>query len=323
MNRATRHNNDTSAQLARSITFTGSKQTYFTGRLMVDQDLVDDFYRAYAYFRWADDIVDEASASEVDNPTLSEDEQIIFIRRQRALIESLYRGERLENLVPEEEMLADLIRHDTGANSGLQSFIYNMFAIIEFDAHRRGRLISEDELNWYTRTLSKSVTDGLQYFVGNGHDYPGSEYRLSAAHAAHITHLLRDMLADTQDGFINIPREVLQAHKITPMDVETPAYREWVKNRVQLARGQFSQGKCYLDELIVLRTKIVGYWYCRRFESILDSIEADGFILRREYDERRKISTWISIAWLGLSVSLRHFACRVFRIGCKKPVKQD
>ncbi len=47
------------AALARSITWASSKQTYYTARLMVDKDLVDDCYRAYAYFRWADDIIDD------------------------------------------------------------------------------------------------------------------------------------------------------------------------------------------------------------------------------------------------------------------------
>jgi hypothetical protein len=49
---------DATATLARSITWAGSKQTYYTARLMVDRDLMDDFYRAYAYFRWADDMID-------------------------------------------------------------------------------------------------------------------------------------------------------------------------------------------------------------------------------------------------------------------------
>jgi hypothetical protein len=47
---------DATATLAQSITWAGSKQAYYTARLMVDKDLVNDFYRAYAYFRWADDI---------------------------------------------------------------------------------------------------------------------------------------------------------------------------------------------------------------------------------------------------------------------------
>ena len=94
---------DATAALARSITWASSKQTYYTARLMVDKDLVNDCYRAYAYFRWADDIIDISSQSS--------DERISFIRRQRELIDRLYRGERSNDLTPEEEMAADLISH--------------------------------------------------------------------------------------------------------------------------------------------------------------------------------------------------------------------
>ena len=95
---------DATAILARSITWAGSKQTYYTARLMVDKDLVDYFYRAYAYFRWADDIIDapasvDAAASvgavaSVDGLSQSGDERITFIRRQRELIDRLYRKEQ-------------------------------------------------------------------------------------------------------------------------------------------------------------------------------------------------------------------------------------
>ncbi|MCK4450022.1 MAG: squalene/phytoene synthase family protein [Anaerolineae bacterium] len=215
---------DTTAGLAQSITRASSKQTYYTARLMVDKDLVSDFDRAYAYFRWADDIIDVSSQSD--------DERTSFIRRQRELIDRLYRNERPDDLTPEEEIVADLISHDKGENSGLQSFIRNMFAIIEFDAYRKGRLISQQELTWYSNCLGKAVTDGLQYFIGNGHPYPVTDNRLLAAIAAHIAHLLRDMLLDTADGFINIPREYLEAHGISPEDVDSPPFRAWVRERV-------------------------------------------------------------------------------------------
>jgi hypothetical protein len=51
-----------------------------------------------------------------------------------------------------------LINHDRGENSGLQSFIRNFMAVIEFDAYRRGRLISKNELEWYSNCLAKAVT---------------------------------------------------------------------------------------------------------------------------------------------------------------------
>jgi phytoene/squalene synthetase len=296
---------DATATLARSITWAGSKQTYYTAHLMVDRDLVGDFYRAYAYFRWVDDFIDIYSQSD--------DQRITFIRRQRDLINRLYHNQRPDDLAPEEEIVADLISHDRGENSGLQSFIRHMFAIIEFDAHRKGRLISQAELAWYSDCLGKSVVDGIQYFVGNGSPYPASDDRYLAAIGAHIAHLLRDAALDTADGFINIPREYLEAHGIGPEDMESPSYRAWVRDRVELARQHLCEGKRYLDGLDVLRCKIVGYWYCARFEGVLDTVERDGYILRPAYNERRKPSTQLKMAWLGVSLTQRHIASSLRR----------
>ena len=290
--------NESTADLARSITWEGSRQTYFTGRLMIDRDLVDDFYRAYAYFRWADDVIDSSSHSD--------EERIAFIKRQRVLIDGLYNNEQPDDLTAEEEILVDLISHDRGENSGLQSFIRNMFAIIEFDAYRKGWPIGGEELVWYSNCLAKSVTDGIQYFIGNGQPYPDGDNRYSAAFGAHITHLLRDTVQDTADGFINIPDEYLEMHAIGPGDVDSEPYREWVRERVVEARQYLYEGKRYLDELDVLRCKIAGYWYCARFETVLDTIEHDGYRIRSDYEERRKLSTWLKIIWLGIVITLRH-----------------
>ena len=43
---------------ASSITKAASKQTYYTIRFLVDRERVEDAYRAYAYFRWVDDVLD-------------------------------------------------------------------------------------------------------------------------------------------------------------------------------------------------------------------------------------------------------------------------
>jgi phytoene/squalene synthetase len=295
-------NTQSSANLARPITRSGSIQTYFTAKLMVDKDLVDDFFRSYAYFRWIDDVIDVSSKSD--------EERITFISNQRSLIDKLYEKGPVADLSPEEKILQDLINNDRGENSGLQSFIRNMFAIIEFDAMRKGRLISETELDWYVNTLGKSVTDGLLYFIGNGTQYPVSDNKYQAGIAAHISHLLRDMHQDDLDGFINIPQEYLIKKNITHKDMDDPAFKDWVRKRVELARGFFIEGKKYLNELDVLRCKIVGYWYCARFEVVLDTIERDAYTLRKGYHERRRISTWLKILWLGLSLSFQHLFSR-------------
>ena len=289
---------DATASLARSITWASSKQSYYTAHLMVDRDLVDDCYRAYSYLRWADDIIDISSQSSA--------ERVSFIEQQIELINRLYSGDRPDHLTPEEEMLAELISHDRGENSGLQSFIRNFVAVLEFDARRKGQPITQQELTWYASCLGKAVTDGILYFVGNGHPYPSSENRYLSATAAHITHMLRDMVVDTIEGFINIPREYLEESGISHQDVGSPPFQAWVRSRVEQAREYFRAGKQYLDKLEVLRCKIVGYWYCHRFEVILDAIERDGYALRAEYEVPRRFVNWLRIGWLAFRIFVRH-----------------
>lgn len=283
---------------ARSITYTSSKQTFYTANLMVSRKLVDDYFRAYAYFRWIDDFIDVKAQTRA--------ESINFVTRQRDLIDLLYRNVQPKDMTIEEEILSELIMNDKEENSKLNSYIKNMFAIIDFDAHRKGRLISQKELSWYTDCLAISVTDGLEYFLGNGYPFPSSKSHYYAAKGAHITHLLRDMAQDVSDGFINIPREYLEEHNITPVDIDSIPYRNWVRERVELAQNYFHQGKHYIDELAVLKCKFVGYWYCARFDGVLNAIKRDDYILRSHYNERRKPASLLNMALISITLSVQH-----------------
>jgi hypothetical protein len=265
--------------LAAAITRTASKQTYYTIRFLVDHGRVEDAYRAYAYFRWMDDWLDQGMRPRT--------ERLAFVKRQQALMNGCYRGQLLADLTPEERLLADLIRRDTEQNSGLQAYIRNMMAVMAFDADRRGRLISQSELNEYTRRLAVAVTEALHYFIGHNGASPHGKLRYLAVTGAHITHMLRDAVADAEVGYYNISREVIIANGIAPWDVESQAYREWVKESVQKARACFRAGRDYLAQVENLRCRIAGYAYIHRFERVLDCIEREGCLLRAAYPERK------------------------------------
>lgn len=289
---------DDTAAISREITRVSSKQTYYTVRLIVDNGLEQDCHRAYAYFRWVDDCIDEFDQSQ--------DERITFIDRQSQLVDQLYGGTRPSELCPEENIVADLIQHNQGGNSRLRSYIDNFMAILKFDAQRKNRLISQEELSWYSDRLGKAVTDCIQHFIHTEHQYPTADNQYLAATAAHITHMLRDMREDLSNGFVNIPREYLEQFNLDPEDIDSPHFKDWVRQRVEKARKYFYEGKKYLDKLEVLRCKIAGYWYCARFEGILDTIERDGYVLRTRYAKGNRLITWLVMARLSLTVSLQH-----------------
>ena len=282
--------------LAASITKAASTQTYYTIRFLVDRDRVDDAYRAYGYFRWVDDTLDAESTA---GP-----ERHAFIQRQKFLLEKCYQGEPLSDTTVEEQLLFELIQRDHEKNSGLQTYLRNMMLVMEFDANRRGRLISQAELNEYTRWLASAVTEAMHYFVGHRCFSPRDETRYLAVSAAHITHMLRDTFDDVQAGYYNIPREVLQANRISPQDIHSKAYRSWVKSRVQLAREYFSAGRCYLARVEEPRCRFAGYAYTARFEWLLDTIERESYYVRPAYSERKSFGTGLRMSWLTLSAMI-------------------
>lgn len=291
-------------KLAPAITKAASKQTYYTIRLLTDTDRTADAYRAYAYFRWVDDLLDTESVSGV--------ERSAFIRRQESILEMCYRGESPRDANIQEKMLVESIRNDREEKSGLQYYLRNMMAVMTFDTERRGRSISQTELNEYTHLLAGAVTEAMHYFIGHGCYSPRNEARYLAVTAAHITHMLRDTFDDVQAGYYNIPREVLDANHITPTDVGSEAYRAWVRSRVQLARKYFRVGREYLNQVKNLRCRLAGFMYTARFEWLLDTIEREEYLLRPQYNERQSFGTGLRMSldtlssilnWRGVGLS--------------------
>ncbi len=292
---------------APSITKAASKQTYYTIRFLVDRERVPDAYRAYGYFRWVDDVLDSDPGSQTTPAGGKKDESSgrrIFLERQKFLLESGYRGEYPRDANTQETMLLELIRRDREKNSGLQSYLRNMMRVMDFDAGRRGRVISQAELNEYTRALAVAVTDNMHHFIGHNDFAPRDETRYLAVTSAHIVHMIRDTYDDVRAGYFNIPREALEAGRIGPQDVNSAGYRAWVKSRIQLAREYFKAGRGYLARVQNARCRLAGFAYTARFEWLLDTIEKEGYVLRAQYPERKSLGTQIRMSWLAFSSML-------------------
>ena len=282
-----------STTLASSITAAASKQTYYTIRWLVDRERVDDAYRAYGYFRWVDDVLDADSGSPSDRRA--------FLARQQSRLERCFRGEAPRPADAQEEMLLDLVRRDKEKNSGLHAYLRYMMLVMAFDTQRRGRLITQVELDQYTRWLAIAVTEALHHFIGHGAFAPRDERRYRAVAAAHITHMLRDTFDDLQAGYYNVPREILDAQHIGPQDVHNDGYRAWVRGRVRLARDDFKAGSGYFARVPSWRFRLAGLAYTARFAWLLDTIERDDYCLRPQYVEKNSVGTGLRMSWRILS----------------------
>ena len=269
------------ATLAATITRAASAQSYYTIRFLADRDRVDDAYRAYAYFRWIDDRIDEGEGSAA--------ERAAYLRRQQSLVEAGYRGRLPGDLGPEEQLLAELIAADTEPNSGLQLYLRHMMLVMAFDVERRGRLITAAELDRYTDLLAAGVAEALLYFIGHNCPAPSGATRSLAVRGACIIHMLRDLIEDCANGYYNIPAEYLAAHGIGVEDLDHPAFRAWVAERVALARDCFREGRAFIAQVDNARCRLAGRAYIARFEYVARLIERDGYRLRDSYPERKSV----------------------------------
>ena len=105
------------------------------------------------------------------------------------------RGEAPRDADPHEAMLVELVRHADPSDARLEAYLRHMMLVMDFDVRRRGRLVSQAELDEYTRWLATAVTEAMHYFIGNGAAAPDDEHPLAGclgrAHPAHAPRHLR------------------------------------------------------------------------------------------------------------------------------------
>ena len=286
-----------SLSLAAAITRAASRQTYYTIRFLVDRPRMADAYRAYAYFRWVDDVLDGGAARGSGCAGVRQAERLAFLGRQQALLQACLRDERPQPACPEEMLLVDLLRRSDPEDFELRSYLRQMMRVMAFDARRRGRLITGHELDDYTRSLAIAVTDAMHHFIGHvSGGAPDDPDRNRAVTGAHILHMLRDTDADVRAGYYNIPSEVLEAFSIGPGDMRCDAYRAWVRGRVREAESHLEAGSGYFARVTSRRHRLAGLAYIARFRWLIDRLERDGFRIRETYADLAGPATKIRMA---------------------------
>ena len=280
------------APSASTVTRRASMQSYLTIRTLADRAYRQDAFALYAYFRWLDDEVDE------NLPTTAE--RMALVSRERRLLARADGNGPSPWAVasPRERLLVGLLRTPAGAvrtdAAGARLSVGSMLDVMAFDADRRGRLVTSEELDRYTRTLAVAVTEALHHCIGHDAAAPHDESRYIAVTGAHVAHMLRDLRQDVAAGYVNVPAEVL-AGGVPPDDTDSPELRAWVRERVELARDCFATGRAYLSRLESGRCRLAGHAYVARFEWVLDAIERDGYRLRDSYTERSSLRGGVAI----------------------------
>src|SRR4051794_27312946 len=169
------------ASLATTITKAASSQTFYTIRFLVDRRRVEDAYRAYAYFRWLDDLLDADLPADAQVAAVESEHRRGVLARQQELLERGLDGREPRDVDAHERLLLSLVRRARTDDRGLDAYLRNMMRLMAFDAERRGGLISDAELSQYTRWLAVAVTEAMHHFIGPRRSDPLDLARYRAA----------------------------------------------------------------------------------------------------------------------------------------------
>ena len=116
--------NAASATLAEIITRDASIQSYLTIKALVPQEHRDDAFRAYAYYRWVDDLL--------DGEGLNQAQRSDFISSQRRLLSDCLNGHPPRELCAEELLLVDLTQGHLKRDLGLKIYLRDMMDVMAF-----------------------------------------------------------------------------------------------------------------------------------------------------------------------------------------------
>lgn len=202
------------------------------------------FARVYAYFRWADDVVDAPGR---DPAAVAR-----FVVSQRALLA----GARASSDRAEHALAAAL---DGPLGPRLRPAVDRMWAALAFDAARGPAPLPAADLDAQVARVGDAYLHAL--WVCSGADGAPPAGVLALARAATLVHVLRDLEVDRALGYVN-----------TPPEVGPEALAEWVAARSDEAAALFAAGIAALPSVRPWRTRWLLAVYAWRYRRVLARI---------------------------------------------------
>jgi phytoene/squalene synthetase len=248
--------------------------TYFISWLMPKRNR-RFFWAWYAYIRWVDDFVDESQAPQ--------SERVAFVGRQLKLVRELYER-RAPHLREEEALLSALVSFDLSRGAVLRRPLVSLLRSIRFDGRRRGGPTDHVALHHNHRREVVSWLSTIAYFcdvpITMLHP-PGAE----AAVGAKIAHVVRDFLADCDQGLFNVSLQELAAYGLDPGNMRnssaTLPMRRWVAANVRIAEHHLRLGLRNVVACPIFRYRLIVAILIAKYRTYLDEFRARRFLLRR------------------------------------------
>lgn len=194
----------------------------------------------FAYVKVIDNVVDVEPDAE---------KALAYLSRQRRLLEACYGGAApaAGELPAPDRFGHQFFLQDARAGGPLRSCFEEVFAVMEFDVRRRGRVLSHEELDAHLVATGEPGIRFLTTFMAPEVELPPA-YLALASRAYLWADSLLDLEEDLADGLINVPAEAIERFQLTPA-ADDRGLPLWVAEQAGRAMGYFDQALAQTDEL--------------------------------------------------------------------------
>lgn len=219
-------------------------------------------YAVYAFCRYADDAVDEATAGAA-----------AAVDRLRAELDDVYAG----RTPPGPGMPA--FRDTVERYAIPQSYFLDLLRGVEMDL-RRSSFDSFRDLRDYCYHVA-SVVGLIMTRIFGVSDNRAPARAVDLGLAMQLTNILRDLAEDHRRGRCYLPREEMERFGYTVDDLSrgriTPAFHDLMRFQIDRARGYYRSADLGLPSLTGDGSRFCVRLMARTYEAILDVIEERGY----------------------------------------------
>lgn len=253
--------------------------TFSLAKVLIPSNKLPYFYCWYAYFRWVDDISDSH-----DVPLKK---RLSFIEAQINLVERIYLNfQSLTFNEMGECYLQELITFDKNSGEVIKIYIIQMLQCIQFDIKRVGEYSTFNQLITFFNKEVLSYLNTFQFFCSSSKTYLAIKTSPEGI-AGKWAHILRDFVNDNNQKIYNLPHEDILKYDLYPFDntdfLKDNCFKNWVKDRIEEAENKFTEGKLQIKNHPSLRFKILITMLCFKYQSYLNVIKTEKYILRDNY----------------------------------------
>lgn len=172
--------------------------TYFLARLFGNRKIIDYFFLFYIYMRIVDDKIDD----EIESNNL----KLEYLRNQVELLNLPESELDPETGSSEEKIIKVVKQFDRDYGNFVVKRIKRMMDVFKFDIERLGRRVPRSRLFKFFYIEARVSLEIILFFI-IADPNPDIKQTIELGFTSKLSHVIRDLEEDLEEGIINIPAE--------------------------------------------------------------------------------------------------------------------